>query len=56
LFFFDSFKDKTNVAQQAVQADAKKRRVFGLRGVSVSMIVCRGSRRLSVRLNRGVRQ
>lgn len=45
------FKNKTNTAQQAVQADTDNRRVFGLRRLSASLIVCRGSRRLSVRLN-----
>jgi len=40
-----------DLAQQVVQADTDKRRVFGLRRFSASLSVCRGSRRLSVRLN-----
>lgn len=55
LFFPHSLKVKTNTAQQAVQADKDKRRVFGLRRFSASLIVCRSSRRLSVRLTLDVR-
>ena len=47
---------KTNAAEQAVQADTDKRRVFGLRRSLASLIVCRSSRRLSVRLNLDVGQ
>ena len=38
-------------AQQAVQADPNKRRVFGVRRSSAALIVCRSSRRLFGPLN-----
>ena len=48
-------EDKKN-AQQDGQADPNKRRVFGFRGCSASLIVCRGSRRLFGRPTFNVRQ
>ena len=50
----DKSKTKTNTAQQAVQADPNKRRVFGVRMFSASWIVCCSSRRLFGPLNRVV--
>ena len=43
--------ERQRSAEQAVQADPNKRRVFGFRGVPASLTVCRSSRRLSGPLN-----
>lgn len=52
---FAKKRNNNIAAQQVGQADPAKRRVFGFRGCSASLIVCRGSRRLSGRLTLDVR-